>query len=353
MALRKIAVLGAGAIGSSIAADVARAGHDVTVIDQWPAHVDAINARGLTVTMPDGEVHATMKACHLHEVSSLMEPFDLVLMAAKSYDSAWMASMIKPYLTADGSFVGVQNGMNEESHAAIVGGGRVLGCVFELSAELFTPGVVQRNTTHQRTWFGIGEHHGRLTPRLAAVGEILLCAGRVTPTTNIWGGKWSKLINSSMILGPFGILGMRSWEATEIPEVFKLCIRLGRETMAVGAGVGYTIDPIFGMSSDEFMGSNDEIIEKLLRAVLSHHGKDAKKVRGVVLQDFVKGRYTETDHLNGYIAKKGREVGVPTPANDAVTRVAQQIHQGALQPGRSNLAVVEAIIGETAGRAAA
>ncbi len=346
----KIAVLGAGAIGGSIAADLAAAGEDLAVIDQWPAHVDAMNSTGLRVVMPDGERHATVRAYHVCDVCNFAAPFDVVILAAKSYDSRWMAQLIAPHLKTDGVLVSVQNGLNDEVLGPIVGEARVVGCVFELSAEVFTPGVVQRNTTRERTWFGVGEHHGRVTPRLRTIEALLAHVGRVTVTTNIWGGKWSKLINSSMILGPFGLLGMQSWEATAIPEVFKLCIRLGRETMAVGAALGYQIEPIFGMTAEEFAGSSDEIVEKLLRAILAHHGKDARKVRGVVLQDFLKRRHSEAAELNGLVVEKGRLAGVPTPANAAVMTVIREIECGAATPGRHHLERIERLIAQAADR---
>ena len=141
---------------------------------------------------------------------------------------------------------------------------------------MFTPGVIQRNTTHKSTWLGFGELHGRVTPRLRELEKTMSCVAQVSITTNIHGAKWAKLVNSSMILSVFGMLGLQSWEATDIPEVFKLSIRVGRETMAVGAALGYTMEPIFGFTAKELMGSTDEIVEKLLRAVLGHLGASAR-----------------------------------------------------------------------------
>jgi 2-dehydropantoate 2-reductase len=342
---KKIAVLGAGAIGSSVAADIAKAGHDLTVIDQWPAHIEAIKANGLQVKIPDEEIHVAVTALHLCDVCTLNQQFDLVLLSAKSYDSAWMTQFIAPYLSADGVLVPVQNSLNDEWVAPIIGRARDVACAFELSAEVFTPGIVQRNTMRDRTWFGIGELDGQITPRLTDIQKILSCAGKVTITPNIHGAKWAKLVNSSMILAPFGMLGLQSWEATEIPEVFSLCVKLGRETMAVGAALGITIEPIFGMSAEEFNVSTDAIVEKLLRAILIHHGETARQVRGVVLQDYVKGRMTETDYINGLIARKGRAAGVPTPANDAVVEINRRIRAGQLKPERSNIAVAHKLAG--------
>ncbi len=342
---KKIAVLGAGAIGGSAGADLTRAGHDVVLIDQWPAHVEAMKASGLRVIMPDEELHAPVRAYHLCDVCCLYQQFDIVFLAAKSYDSCWMAEFIKPYLKPDGVLVSVQNGLNDEWIAPIVGMTRDIGCVVELSAEVFTPGTVQRNTAHARTWFGLGELHGRITPRLRELENIMSCVGKVSVTTNIWGAKWTKLINSSMVLGPLGVLGLKPWDATE-PAVLDLCLTLGRETTAVGTALGYTIEPIFGSSPEEFTGSTEEILEKNLRKIMNVVGQ---KGRGVVIQDQLKGRYSEVDYLNGLVVRKGKEAKVPTPANEAVTQIARRIDRGELKPGRSNLELVEKMLAKRRG----
>jgi 2-dehydropantoate 2-reductase len=333
----QVAVVSAGAIGSSVAADLTRAGVPVAVIDQWPEHVEAMKADGLRVAMADGQEHTPVEAYHLCEVSSLRREFDVVLLAAKSHDTVWLAHFIKPYLKADGVVVGLQNGMNNDALIDVMGGARVIGCVVELSAEVFTPGMVQRNTDRHRTWFGLGELDGGLTPRLTELKALMANAGRVSLTDNIEGAKWTKLVNSSMILAPFACLGLRSYEAVEIPRVRELCARLGSETMRVGAAHGYRIEAIFGRSPEEFDGPDEQIVETLLYALLHDLGKASHTARGVVLQDFLKGRRTETAHLNGLVSRKGREAGIPTPANDAVVSVCQRIERGELTPDPTNV----------------
>ena len=91
---KKIAVLGTGAIGSSVGADLTKEGHDVVLIDQWPAHVEAMKANGLRVVMSDEDLHTPVRAYHLCDVCTLNQQFDIVLLAAKSYDTCWMAEFI-------------------------------------------------------------------------------------------------------------------------------------------------------------------------------------------------------------------------------------------------------------------
>jgi ketopantoate reductase len=147
-----------------------------------------------------------------------------------------------------------------------------------------------------------------------------------------------------MLQAPIGILGLYEKEATDIPEVFDFCIQLGREAMAVGATLGYTIEAIYGLSAEEFMGSTDEVLKKNLRTLVSHMGTEA---RNSVLQDHLKKRYSEVDQLNGLVVKKGQAAGVPTPLNTAVTVVTAQIQKGDLKPDRSNLEILKKLMAET------
>ena len=149
---KKIAVLGTGANGGCVAADLARAGRDVTLIDQWPAHVEKMKADGLTINMPEETLQVSVRAEHLCDVCSLNATYDIVFLMVKAFDARWMAEFIKPYLDEDGLLIGVQNGMTAEDLAEVVGRQRTLGCAVELSSELFDPGIVKRNTPPERTW---------------------------------------------------------------------------------------------------------------------------------------------------------------------------------------------------------
>ncbi len=338
---KNMAVLGTGAIGSSVGADLTRAGHHVLLIDQWAAHVEAMKARGLRVTMPDKELHTPVRAVHLSEVCTVNHQFDIVFLTAKSYDSCWMAEFIKPYLRPDGVLVSLQNSLNDEWIAPIIGYNRDIGAVVELSAEVFEPGMVKRNTGHAGTWFALGELHGRVTPRVEELAKILSAVGKTETTTNIWGAKWTKLIANCMLQAPIGILGLYEWEATQIPKVFEFCIKLGREATTVGTALGYRIEAIYSLSPEEFIGSTDEVLEKNLKTLVTHIGKEA---RNSVLQDHLKGRYSEVDLLNGLIVEKGKEAKIPTPLNEAVTAVTRQIQDGTLRPERSNITILEELL---------
>jgi 2-dehydropantoate 2-reductase len=335
---KKLAVLGAGAIGSSVSADLTKAGHDVSVIDQWPAQVEAMRSKGVHIQMKDGDVQVPIQAYHLCDLASANLEFDIVFLAVKSNDHRWMAEFIKPYLKRDSVLVGVQNGMNDDSLASIVGRDRVVGCVVELSAEIFTPGLVQRNTTHKGTWFSVGELDGFYTPRVREIAALMSHVGRCDITNNIYGAKWTKLIANSMTMGPRGLLGLTNGEATELPGMFDLAAKLGRESLAVGSALGYRIEPIFGLRADEFAGPDDENLMTAMKALLGHVGS---RSRTAPIHDHIKGRRSEMEFISGVVSRKGKALGIPTPCNDAVVELDRQINQGLLKMGPSNFELLK------------
>jgi 2-dehydropantoate 2-reductase len=330
----KIAVLGSGAIGSSVGADLTKAGVDVVLVDQWPAHVEAMKSGGLRIRIAGQEHRQPVRALHLCELSAVRPRFDVVFLASKSYDTCWLVDFIKPYLRPAGVVVSLQNSINDEWIAPAIGHDRDIGSVMELSAEIFEPGLVKRNSDQKKTWFALGELHGRITPRLQEIARILGSTGRVEMTTNIWGAKWSKLVVNSMISGMCAIFGMTDWEVLQRPELVEISVRTGKESLKIGASLGYSMEPIFGMAAEDLLGSADEVLKRSLTTLVSHLGRES---RSMIYQDILKKRQTEIDYINGLVARKGKEAGIPTPFNATVVSVVKKIESGELEPNLTNL----------------
>ena len=182
MRSRRIAVLGTGANGASIGADMTRAGLDVTFIDQWPAHVEAMRKHGIRIEMPDETTVTPVRAFHLCEVATFREPFDVVLIVVKAYDTRWACELIKPVVKPNGLVVGVQNGMTMDDVASIVGPERTLGAVIEVTSNMFEPGIVVRQTPSTGSWFAIGGFDSSTRGRENEVAECLGHAGTVEVT---------------------------------------------------------------------------------------------------------------------------------------------------------------------------
>ena len=332
---KKIAVLGTGANGSCTAADLIRTGHDVVLIDQWPDHVETMRKEGLRIRMPEEEVHVPVRAYHLCDVATMTGKFDYVLLLVKAYDTRWAAELIKPYLADDGLLVGVQNAMTVDDIAAIVGPSRTVGCVLEMSSEIFIPGIVQRNNPPPHTWFGVGSVHPSTTGREEEIAALLRNVGKVSVSTDILSAKWMKLVVNSMCLGPLALAGINLYDCFKTPGVRELMMRAGTEALAAGQHRGHTIQPIFGLSAEEVKDTN-RLLEKLLDKLTRDVGPAA---RDCVQQDHIKGRFSEVDMINGLVVEDYASRGEAAPANAAVVEITRRIHAGELRPDPSNVAL--------------
>ena len=330
---KKIAVLGTGANGSCTAADLTRTGHDVTLFDQWPEHVETMRSKGLTINMPDEDVHVEVNAHHLCDLASLNETFDYVFLMPKAYDTKWMAHLIEPYLAEDGMMVGIQNAMTAGDIEDIVGEDRTIGCVVELSSEIFTPGIVQRNTPPAKTWFGLGALKPHMEERVGEIKDLLDHVCNVSITEDIIDAKWMKLIVNAMCLGPLAMLGLTLPESMKVPGMRDFVLRAGTEALTVGQKRGYKIQPIFGLDEDYIKDTN-RLLETLFVKLAADIGPRA---RDCVLQDHLKGRYSEVDLINGLVAEETAANGGSAPVNAVVTAITKRIEAGELKPDPSNL----------------
>lgn len=337
---KRIAVLGTGANGSCIAADLIEAEHDVVLIDQWPAHVEMMRAEGLHIEMPDGNVHVSVRAHHLCDVCTFAEPFDIVLLVMKAYDTAWACHLIEPYLKTDGLLVGCQNGMTAETIAAIVGPARTLGCVIEVGSEITVPGLVNRTSTRANSWFGLGGLDAKTKGREQEVAALLGCVGAVGVFEDILSAKWMKLILNVMNLAPSAMLGLPMDQAAAVPGMRDLVFRVGAEAVVAGQHLGHRIVPIMGLTPQEVVNTNrlPEVLFDKINSLIAPGARDT------MLMDHTKGRKTEAGSINGRVVEVLQARGIAAPYNAAIATITDQITRGERRPDPANLAAALALI---------
>jgi 2-dehydropantoate 2-reductase len=331
---RKIAVVGTGANGISIGADLARAGHDVVLIDRWPENVETMRRRGARIEMPEETLEVPVRAFNLCDVCTFREPFDIVLLVVKAYDTKWASHLIAPYLKPDGLLVGVQNGMTTDIIAEAVGPHRTMGCVIEISSSMFDPGVSVRQSRPSRSWFAVGSIDPATRGREAEVASLLHHSGAVDIVEDIRATKWMKLVSNATTLVTTAVLGLSIHQAAAIPAMRELMIQCGQEALDAGIAQGYPTLPIFGLKSDDLRQSN-RVVDTLLDVLLA--GFTLPSTITTVLQDWMKGRHSEVDDLNGLVLAEANRLGVSARMNGAVVQLARQIERGELRPSPDNL----------------
>jgi 2-dehydropantoate 2-reductase len=320
-----------------------RAGHDVTIIDPWPEHVESMRANGLQLSgVTEAERHSIkVKALHVCEVQGLIKerPFDIAFICVKSYDTEWATLLIRPYLAPDGFVVSLQNCINEERVAAHVGWGRTVGCIASLIAvELYQPGHVMRTVPlggEHHTVFRVGEPHGRVTRRVEEVAELLRSVDSAKVTTNLWGERWSKLVINSMRNGLSAATGLYGNQRDTSEGPRWVSIRLGSEAVRVGQTLGFQLEKMLGMEAETLARAgegNRDALAEIIDVLMEGAKKRSDDQRPSMAQDIAKGRRTETDFINGFVAERGAGIGVPAPLHAKMNEAVKRVERGEAKP---------------------
>ena len=345
----RIAVVGAGAVGGYLGGYLTKAGHDVTLIDPWPEHVETLRRDGIMLSgmTPEEDLRIPVQAWHLTDVQRLSKqrPIDIAIIATKSYDTAWAATMIRSYLSPAACMVSAQNSINEETIAGVVGWGRTVGCIVgnNFAVELHAPGQVRRTMPrNQVVSLYVGEVHGRETPRAQRLTEILSAVDTCASTTNLWGVRWSKLCVNGMRNGVSAATGMGGNERDTHDIIRDIVIRLAGEAIRIGLASGYDLEDITGMNPHLLLAAHEN--DPAARSKVEHHmaassaGSNRSSLQVPSMgQDMMKGRRTEIDELNGLIVRRGDEIGCPAPTHRALVEVVKKVERGELSPAPETL----------------
>jgi 2-dehydropantoate 2-reductase len=340
---RNIAIVGAGALGGHVGGYLARNGERITLIDPWPEHVETMRRDGLTLRGQTAPENFTTKvnALHLTELQEVAKGdlFDIAFIAVKSYDTLWATEMIRQYLTPDGFAVSLQNSINEERIASVMGWGKTIGCIAStIAVELVEPGLVQRNVGlggERHTVFRVGEPHGRVTPRVKEIADMLKCCDSSKTTENLWGERWSKLIINAMRNPVSAATGRGGNGNDRDPMTRRLAIRLAAEAIEVGLAHGYALEKVYKMEPTRLMaaGKGDKAALEECEAILLENTRFRNdEQRPSMGQDIQKGRRTEIDFISGLVCARADELGIKTPANRGIMEAVKRVERGEVLP---------------------
>jgi len=344
----RIAIVCAGAVGGYAGAHMAQAGEDVIFVDFWPENVETIRSKGLRIShlrdVPEFTTPA--RALHVTELQQLSKerPIDIAFVCTKSYDTAWATMMIRQYLAPGGFMVSLQNCMNEETIAGVVGWGKTLGSIASsITVELCEPGHVRRaggkhGAAH--TVFRVGEVHGLITDRAKEVCRLLALADSAMVTENLWGERWSKLVINAMGNGVSACTGLISRDILLDDGLRHFTARLGSEAIRVGQALGYQLEEVLHLPP-ETIARAGEGDEAAMRTCDAQRFKDAGRTvagqRPSMGQDMQKGRRTEIEFINGLIAREGERIGVSARANAVLTDIVKRVERGELKADPKNI----------------
>ncbi|MCT4390295.1 ketopantoate reductase family protein [Leuconostoc falkenbergense] len=295
----KIAIAGFGALGARVGVMLQSAGHDVTGIDGWAAHISAINTKGLTVTEDDGSSKKFF--IPVMTPKEVTGEFDLVILLTKTPQLDRMLTDIQPLITKQTQLLVLSNGLgNVEVMAKHVSSQQIIAGVTLWTSDLVQPGEIHVTGTGSIKLQAID--HADITAVVTALNEAGLNA---EVSDNVVEAIWHKAgINS--VLNPLTVLlDANIAEFGTAGNGMDLALNILDEIKQVGDVAGVNVD-VNSILSD---------LSNLLKP------ENAGNHYPSMYQDIQAGKRTEIDFLNGYFAKLGRENHIATPFNALVTRL--------------------------------
>ena len=328
----KVLVWGAGAIGGTVGAYLARAGHDVTFVDVDAAHVVAINALGLRITGPVDQFVVQSKAFTPDAVSGI---WDHVFLCVKAHHTIPACTALLPHLAADGFVLSLQNGLNELEIERIVGRPRTIGAFVNFGADYMEPGEVMRGNHGAVV---LGELDGSMTPRLHALLTLMRdFEPDAIETPDIWGYLWGKLGYGAMLFAQ--ALGEASIaDCLGNPALLGLWRKLGGEAAAVGLAEGAKLRGFNGFDPQAFIpGATEAQAKASVAEMVAFNTGSAKTHSGVWRDLAVRKRKTEVDSQIAPISAIGARNGIACPTIDRLVAMIHEVEAGTRPMTDANL----------------
>ncbi|MEK6618413.1 MAG: 2-dehydropantoate 2-reductase [Nitrospirota bacterium] len=299
--MQRVMVVGAGAVGGFFGAHLARNNPDVSFLLR-PRTLQAVRERGLTVRSATGSF--TVRPPAAADPRDLPAP-DLIILSVKAYDLDEVMDQIEAVMTDRTVLLTLQNGVDTEDRLiARFKRDCVVGGVALIYSKIVEPGVIEH---YKRGSVAIGELMGHKSPRVLQIAELFKQVGLTCQVVeDIRRSKWEKMC-WNCVFNPITVLiNDRVAKALDHPEMLSVIHQIVGEVAAVAAGLKVPLDA--------------DMADKVLR-----WSQEIRDIHTSMYDDWKAGRPTEIDSLNGYIVQKGRELGIPTPVNEALTAMIKTI----------------------------
>lgn len=342
----RIAIVGAGSLGTVLGAYIARSGRDVLLVDSYKDHVDALNKNGATV-VGEEEFNVPVTACMPDEMEGI---FDIVFYMTKAPANDLALTQLLPHINENSVVCTLQNGIPEGAVASYVGTERTIGGTTGWGAVFQSPGVSKLTSTKEIVKSGafeIGELDGQVTERIKEVRDVLESMGHTTILTNLGGARWAKLFLNATYSGLSAALGVPYADILDDEFAFKVSTYVGCE-VAKAARLNdiYIIDDFQGLDikKAEFNSESERLeSEYIYKGVATPH----RKVTASMLNDMNRGNFnTEIDQINGAVVAAGKSVGVETPFNEKIVELVKRAQDNKQVPTFDNLKEFEELVGK-------
>jgi len=334
----RILVIGAGAIGGSLAAYLTKTSANVTLLELNPDTCNYISVNGITVV--DGENTITADVKIVNSTSELEErSFDCCFTATRAYNMSAAVTSILPYLTPDALVIAMNNGVCIDTLAGIVGKDHAVGGMINYGVGISHVGSYYIKIRGGLVLGMLLESGSGIPKNLVRLSELLNQVIPTTVTDNIVGSLYSKMLINACITSSALISGLLLGDILRSKSGRALFTAIAAEGVAVANAANIEIPKYNGKLNYYSLIKND-ILHRIMRRItyLVMANRYSKRT-SASLEALRNGVKTETDYFNGYISRLGRKLNVPTPANDKMCSMIKRIEKDVsfISPNNLNL----------------
>lgn len=327
-------VVGGGAIGGTLAAHLALAGHPVQIVDTDSDHVAAIRRKGMRIASPSETLQTRIPTFELVDAPSELGP---VLLAVKSQATESAMEWIAPRLRTDGFVASMQNGLNEATIARHIGVGRTVIAFVDLFADLLEPGVIQDGGIGT---IALGEYSGGTSNRVDRLADDLSHWGSPIVSDNVSGFLWSKLAFGAMLTASSFIDEDMS---TVISENRAPMLGLAREIFAVSDALGLRLESFDAFDPDDYrVESPDSTINDAFDSLSEWLAGQTKTRSGIWRDINVRKRPTEVPAHYQPVFAVAEEQGITTPKLHTMVELIGQLERNEVSMGVHLMQRIEA-----------
>ena len=329
----RIAIYGAGSLGTVLGAYLTKNCLDVDLVNHNKAHVEALKTSGAHVT---GTVDFTVPVSAILP-EEMTGTYDIIFLMTKQLKNREVVESLKDFLAEDGLIATLQNGIPEDLIAEIVGPERTVGVVVEWGATLAAPGESVLTSSPDSLSFHMGGMPGIAAERLNKVRDVLEKMCPVEIESNLPGARWSKLLINATFSGLGTVIGGTFGDVTADSTAREIAVRCMKEVIDVGHAAGVEFAPVQGKNITALFYYRNPLKKAAAKLILPIAMKKHAAIEPSMLQDLKKGKPCEIDAINGVVCEWGRKRGVPTPVNDRIVEIVRGIQDGKRKPSKENL----------------
>ncbi len=342
MADKKIAVYGAGAMGTVLGAFLTEGGVKTHLISRNVAHVAVLKKTGARIScVADGiEKRIPVEALLPEEMTG---SYDVIFLMTKQRENRKILTFLSDYLTDEGIVCILQNGLPEAAALEVLDAERVYGGAVSFGANFLGEGRVELTSNMAAMSIEVGgyQNGNEKTPLLVEIlsRACTACGNEnfVKGTQNLAGARWSKLAINSAFSGLSVATGLTFGEIAKRRKTRKVALKILWECMAVAKAAGVTMAPLQGHDMEKLLGGKSAFNRLVAYMVLPFAMKKHKKLRSGMLRDVQNGRKCEIDFINGAVVKEGKRVGVKTPVCEMLVEMVHGIENGLYETDYKNV----------------